>query len=419
MDPWTITLLTAILALVALTGLGLLKVLKGAREAGGLRQRLESEIERRVRAETQLQEAQRNLEEQRQLVEEAEKKLSDTFEALSSKALRANSEAFAQQAAALVQPLGDSLQKYERHIRELEAKREGAYAGIQEQVKALTSAEQQLQRETSNLVTALRNPQVRGRWGEVTLRRVIELAGMSDHCDYTEQVTVQTDDGRLRPDLVVHLPAGRTIVVDSKVSLDAYLSAVSAESEEERERLLADHTRQVRDHIKKLSQKVYWSQFDQAPEFVVMFIPGECFFSAAMECDRTLIEDAAEKRVVLATPTTLIALLRSVVYGWRQESIAESAREVSELGKQLYDRLRVFCDHLVDVAGGLKKATESYNKAVGSLESRVLPAARRFEDLKIAGGAELPSVPPVESSPRSLSAPDAAPEEEPDAGEEE
>ena len=383
-----------------------------------LRQELDTEMKSRVKAETELAEIVKSFAEQKRLLSEAEKKLTDTFKALSSDALRQNNQSFAEQAKALVKPLSESLKQYEEHVRSLETARQGAYAKIEEQLRGLSMAERELQKETGNLVTALRNPQVRGRWGEVTLHRVIELAGMSEHCDYTEQITVQSEEGRLRPDLVVHLPAGRTIVVDSKVSLEAYLSAIAAQTEEERQQYLTDHAQQVRNHVKRLSKKAYWDQFDQAPEFVVMFIPGECFFSAALECDRALIEDAAGDRVVLATPTTLIALLRSVAYGWRQESMAESAREISDLGRQLYDRLTTFCNHLSDVGRNLTRANNSYNQAVGSLESRVLPAARRFEDLKVTGDDTLSDLSPIETVPRPLTAPEAGQVDETEGPEE-
>jgi len=425
MDPVIIGLLVAVLLVVGVIGGRLLWILKKGRpgadgsqlqtqldqahqDMASLRQELAGEMQQRVRADTQAAEAAKNLDEQKRLLAEAERKLADTFKALSSDALRANNASFADQAAELVRPLTESLKRYEEHVRALEGKREGAYAKLEEQIKALSSAEQQLQRETGNLVSALRRPQVRGRWGEVTLRRVVELAGLSEYCDYSEQVTVQSDDGRLRPDLIVRLPAGRTIVVDSKVPLDAYLSAVAAESEAERSEFLEKHTEQVKKHVEQLSRKGYWAQFSETPEFVVMFIPGECFFSAALECDRTLIESAAGGKVILATPTTLIALLRTVAYGWRQESMAESAREVSDLGKELYERLRTFCDHLGDVGKNLARANTSYNKAVGSLESRVLPSARKFEDLKVVGESDWTAPQPVESSPREIVAPEGA-----------
>jgi len=393
-----------------------------------LRRSLDAEREARVKAQTQFAEVTRNLLEQQKLLEEAKARLTDTFKALSSDALKSNNQAFLELARksleavvtdakgdlgkrqeaidGLIKPLGEALKHYEDHMRALEQSRQKAYGGIEEQLKTLSDTHQRLEKETRNLGTALRNPQVRGRWGEISLRRVVELSGMSEHCDFTEQVSVDSESGRLRPDMVVHLPGEREIVVDAKVSLDAYLKALSAESDEERQQQLKHHARQTRDHMKKLSEKSYWEQFREAPEFVVMFIPGESFFGAAVDNDPALIEDGMANRVVLATPTTLIALLRAVAYGWRQEQLAQNARAVSELGKQLYERLRTLAQHLVEMGSALEKANQAYNNAVGSMETRVFPAARRFRDLGVATGAEIPIVEPVDSTPRKLNAPE-------------
>ena len=238
------------------------------------------------------------------------------------------------------------------------------------------------------------------------MRRVVELAGMAEHCDFDEQVTAESDHGRQRPDLIVRLPADREIVVDAKVSLEAYLDAAAAESEAERKSAMSRHAMQVRSHMNSIADKRYWAQFSRAPEFVVMFIPGESFLAAAADADTSLLEDGLKRSVVLATPTTLIALLRAVAYGWRQERITQNAQEISELGKTLYDRMRKLAEYLNEIGKGLSGANQAYNRAVGSLEARVLPAARKFRDLGSATGSEVPSVDPIETVPRSLTAPE-------------
>jgi DNA recombination protein RmuC len=371
----------------------------------------QQEREQRVASDTRAEEIRRQLEAQRSLVEQAEGRLSDTFKAISADALRGNSEAFVESARQTLEPLREALRGYESHLREVESQRQSAYGSLEAQLKNLLSSEQQLQRETGNLVNALRRPQVRGRWGELTLRRVVELAGMSEHVDFSEQVTADTDEGRLRPDMVVHLPAGRQVVIDAKVSLEAYLSALEATDEEARTACLTQHCRQIREHIRQLSAKSYWEQFELAPEFVVMFVPGESFLHAACSVDNQLIEQAMEERVVLASPTTLVALLRAVAYGWRQDQIAASAQEVSNLGRELYDRIRRFAGHLARLGKNLESSTAAYNQAVGSLESRVLPSARRFRELGAAAGEDIPELGQVDTRPRELAPPDALDEE--------
>jgi len=399
-----------------------------------LRTKLEEEQQARVKAETQLEETIQKLEEEKKLLEEAKLKLTDAFKAVAGDTLDHSTTAFLKLAKetfdkvlaeargdlgkrqeaiqGLVKPLSESLKQFEEHVRTIEKDRQEAYSGLTEQLKGLSTSQQQLQKETANLVTALRKPQVRGRWGEMTLRRVVELAGMSERCDFAEQVTPDSGEGRQRPDLIVRLPSDREIVVDAKVSLEAYLDAVSAGSEETRKAAMVRHASQVRSHMNALADKRYWDQFTRAPEFVVMFIPGESFFGAAVDADSSLIEDGLEKRVVLATPTTLIALLRAVAYGWRQERIAQNAQEISALGRQLYERMRTLAEHIGDVGKGLEKANTAYNSAVGSMEARVLPAARRFKELGVTSGAEVPLIEPVETTPRALTAPELTEEKD-------
>ena len=310
----------------------------------------------------------------------------------------------------LVAPIKESLQKVDGKLQELEVARQGAYSELKEQVRQLTDSQKELRTETGNLVTALRSPVVRGRWGEMQLRRVVEMAGMLAHCDFVEQTSVRGDDGgRLRPDVVVRLPGGKQVVVDAKAPLQAYLDALEAKDEDTRRAFLADHARQIRDHIAKLSAKSYWSQFEQTPEFVVLFIPGETFFSAALEHDPTLIEEGVNQQVILATPTTLIALLRAVAYGWNQEKVAESARAVSELGRELYKRLATLTDHFSKVGRGLETAVRAYNDSVGSFERSVLPGARKLKDHGVSPPSELAELKEIEIAARSIKAPPDVP----------
>ena len=397
-------------------------------EFSSVRDKLDAESQLRVAVETKLNESEVNLREQKKLLDEATARLSDTFGALSAEALKSNNQAFLALAKStfetiqaqakgdiesrqkaidgLVAPLKESLDNYGKQVVEMEKSRESAYGRLDEQLKTMAGASQQLQKETGSLVTALRAPQTRGRWGEMTLRRTAELAGMSQHCDFDEQETMTTETGRQRPDMIVNLPGGRRIVVDAKVPLQAFLDAASATNEEERHTQLARHAQLVRAHMNQLASRGYSEQFDFSPEVVVLFLPGESFFAAALEEDRTLIEDSMERRVILSTPTTFIALLKSIAYGWRQEKMAENAQAISELGKQLYERIKTFVGHFEGVGGALGRAVDAYNKATGSLESRVLPSARRFKDMGAATGEEIIAVEPVDESPRALALPE-------------
>ena len=393
-------------------------------EISQVRKELEVETTSKVEAFTRLEESQKGLEEQKALIETMKAEMTDTFNALSSAALKSSSEDFLRLASehlgkvvaetkgklgehqvaidGLIKPLHEALKRYEEQVRLIEESRHKAYGSLEEQLRSLASTHEQLQKETSNLVSALKKPQVRGRWGEITLRRVAELSGMSAHCDFTEQISVETESGRLRPDMLVHLPMEREIVVDAKVSLDAYLDALSALTEDERKAKLEKHAQQVRAHMNKLGSKEYWTQFKQSPEFVVLFIPGESFLSSALDVDGTLIEDGIQKRVIIATPTTFIALLRAIAYGWRQEQITKNAQEISTLGKELYERIYTVVKHFIDIGSAIGKAMDSYNKVVGSMELRVLPSVRKFKELGVTSAEEIPALEQITRIPRSL-----------------
>lgn len=305
--------------------------------------------------------------------------------------------------AALVGPLRESLERIESQTRSVEKARSEAYGALTEQVRSLGEAQAALQTETRGLVQALRSPATRGRWGELTLRRAVEHAGMVAHCDFDEQVTTVTDTGRARPDLVVRVPGGGSVVVDAKTPLSAYLEAVECADESRRRELLLNHAKQVRAHVDALVGKAYWAQLDASPDFVVMFVPGEAFLAAALDVDPSLLDSAAERGVILSTPTTLIALLRTVAFGWRQERVAESAEAVRQVGVELHARLRTLVDHLDGLRRGLARTVESYNKLVGSFESRVLVQARRFEELGASDGADAGAVEPLETHLRHVS----------------
>jgi len=343
------------------------------------------------------------LEAAKQFADDAAAKLGETFQSLADAALRSNQTAFLDAARAtldtaraqmtgdlaqkqtaiegVVRPLGDSIGRLETQVRELERAREKAFGGLGEQLQSLA-------RETTLLSTALRSPQIRGRWGEITLRRVAELAGMVPHCDFAEQETREGDGVRIRPDMIVRLPGDRSLVVDAKVPLTAYLDAVACVDDNLRRSALQRHSQQVSEHVRQLSSKQYWSQFQPAPELVVLFLPGDHFFSAALEVNPDLIELAIARKVIIATPVTLISVLKGVAYGWGQEQLAENAEAIRRVASELYDRAEAVCEHYSDTGRLLEKTVESYNRSVGSWDARLVPALRKMRELGVANGDE-------------------------------
>lgn len=359
------------------------------------------------------------------LIELVSSKLTGTFSDMAQRTMKANSETFLQLAEqnlgarqqkadslfaerekaveGLVKPIRDALQRSENQINELEKARSQAYGGIAEQLANMQQTTTALQKETRNLITALRRPEVRGQWGEITLRRLVEMAGMVEHCDFIEQETIRGSDGDLlRPDLVIRMPDDRELVVDVKTPLDAYLNAVEASDEADRRKFLKQHARKVADRIAELSRKSYWSQFDKSPEFVILFIPGDQFLTAALNENPNLIDDALRQNIILATPTSFVALLKAVAYGWRQLSLADNAEQIRKLAVDLHDRLAVFGDHLGKVGKQLDSSIKSYNQAVGSLERNVMPGARKFIELGVQPRKTIEELSPIETTGRQL-----------------
>ena len=361
---------------------------------------------------------------QYQSMQQLNNQLKDSFNALAAEALQSNNSQFLRLAREnleqfhikaegelekrekavenLVKPIRDALDKTESQVRRMENERQQAQGALTKHLETMAESHRLLQNETRNLVQALRRPEVRGQWGELTLKRLAELSGMVEHCDFTEQDTVKTDLGNQRPDMVIRMPERREIVVDAKTPLDAYLSAVEATDDETRKRHLVRHARNVRTRIKELSAKAYWQQLKYSPEFVVLFIPGDQFLTAALEIDHTLIEDALAQNVILATPTSLVALLRAIAYGWRQEVLAENADIIREIGQEMFTRLTTFAEHLARLGRSLDNSVDAYNKAVASYDSRVLPGARKFTELGISAKKEPPKVEQVEHMARRV-----------------
>jgi DNA recombination protein RmuC len=356
--------------------------------------------------------------------EAATSRLATSFSDLANRSLKSNSENFlrlaeqnlgAHQERAkrelgdreqavenLVKPIRDALQQSQTQIAALEKSRSEAYGGIKSQLETMQINQKSLTQETQNLVNALRRPEVRGRWGEITLRRLVELAGMVEHCDFQEQVHTTSDEKTIRPDMIVRMPDQRELVVDVKTPLDAYLEAIEATDDAQHKLALERHTRNVRDHIRKLASKTYWEQFSKSPEFVILFIPGDQFLSAALNEDPDLIEYALSQQIILATPTSFVALLKAVAYGWRQLALADNAEEIRRLAEDLYGRLTAFAGHMNKVGKQLASSVENYNRAVGSLERKVLPGARKFVELGIRPKKEIEQIEPLESLPRTM-----------------
>lgn len=359
-----------------------------------------------------------------EMLKQTQSQLANTFNELSNQALSRNNNSFLKLAEEnlkrfqseakadlntrekaieqLVKPINEALQQTTKQIHEIEKERKESYGSLRSTIDQMTKSQQQLQQETQNLVQALRRPEVRGQWGEMTLRRLAELSGMVAHCDFFEQTHTNTETGSIRPDMIVKLPEQRDIIVDAKTPLDAYLSAVQAKEDSVRQRELKRHAQVIRSRVRELSRKNYWAEYSNSPEFVVLFIPGEQFLAAALEVDPALLEDSMSQNIILATPTNFIALLRAVSYGWKQQALAENAENIRELGETLYKRLSTFGNHLTKLGSSLGSSVNHFNKAVGSLERQVLPGARKFTEMGISSKSEITDLPPVEQQPRQV-----------------
>lgn len=389
-----------------------------------IQQRLGKLREEKTRLATTLELELRTHQEKLTSLEQAREQLTDTFNSLSSQALKQNNESFLKLAEEnlkqiqtranselekkekaiehLIQPIREALDKTAQQIQGMEKERKEAYGSLHKHLESMAQSQQTLQQETRNLVSALRRPEVRGQWGELTLKRLAELAGMVEHCDFYEQESIKTAEGMLRPDMIVRMPDGREIVVDVKTPLDAYLNAIETDNDEKRQQELVRHTRNVRNRVNELANKAYWAQFKNAPDFVVLFIPGDQFLTAALDNDRTLLEDALRQHVILATPTSFVALLRAVAYGWRQEQLAENAEHIREVGEELYKRLLTFTNHLEKLGKSLDSSIKHYNSAVGSYDSRILPGAQKFHEMGINVSTDMQTPHQVETGVRSL-----------------
>ncbi|VAX12276.1 DNA recombination protein RmuC [hydrothermal vent metagenome] len=397
-----------------------------------LQNRISSLRERNTQLATTLELQEKNAEEKmlamtlahQQAQQQIREQLSDTFSNLSRQALKHNSDEFLKlaqenlkqfqsQAQAdlgqkekaiehLIKPIQEALQKTEQQIQGMEKERREAYGALHTHLQSMTQAQASLSKETRNLVNALRRPEVRGQWGEMTLKRLAELAGMVEHCDFYEQESIRTDEGQQRPDMIIRMPDGREIVVDVKTPLDAYLNAIEKEDDESRDQELVRHARNVRNRVNELAAKAYWAQFKNSPDFIVLFIPGDQFLGAALDKDPDLLEDALRQQVILATPTSFVALLRAVGYGWRQEQLAENADKIKQVGEELYNRLGTFANHLQKLGRSLESSTKHYNSAVGSFDSRILPSAQKFTDMGISAAKKLQSSDQIGTSVRTM-----------------